>query len=308
MSRARPFVGRISASNHGFGRLGLVGLTALASAGCYALALVLAQIGLRSQSVLAGAIVSLPTTAVALWAIGVVWLDVRSFDAHAATIFAGIGLLFPVSVTLLSFQGNRLLGPNLAGALGNATPLFAVAFGIAILGDHLTIARSIGLATILAGVALLSVRGRLETRRHSVLAFAVPLVAAVIRGFVQPVVKIGLALWPQPLAATTIGYTASAFVILAVALVVGRGRLPAIDWRAAPLFACVGLLNGASVLLLYAALVMGRVSFVAPLVAIYPLFTLVFSAMLLRGERLGSKLVLGIAVTVAGVALLLATS
>ncbi len=284
----------------------MVALTALASASCYALALVLAQIGLRGQSVLAGATVSLPITAAALLLVGLFGLDLAGFDSRAAAIFAGTGLFFPVAVTLLSFQGNRLLGPNLAGALGNATPLFAVAFGILILGDHLTLQGTAGLASILGGVALLSIPGRLEARRWTAAALAIPLGAAIIRGTVQPVMKLGLAFWPEPLAATVISYTASASVMLAVSLVLGRGRLLLPELRSVPVFACVGLLNGASVLLLYSALAIGRVSLVAPLVAIYPLFTLAFSAVLLRGEILHARLLAGIAATVLGVVLLLA--
>jgi drug/metabolite transporter (DMT)-like permease len=284
----------------------MVALTALASASCYALALVLAQIGLRGQSVLAGATVSLPITAAALLIVGLFGLDPAGFDSRATAIFAGTGLFFPVAVTLLSFQGNRLLGPNLAGALGNATPLFAVAFGILILGDHLTLQGTAGLASILGGVALLSIPGRLEARRWTAAALAIPLGAAIIRGTVQPVMKLGLAFWPEPLAATVISYTASASVMLAVSLVLGRGRLLLPELRSVPVFACVGLLNGASVLLLYSALAIGRVSLVAPLVAIYPLFTLAFSAVLLRGEILHARLLAGIAATVLGVILLLA--
>jgi drug/metabolite transporter (DMT)-like permease len=284
----------------------MVAVTALASAACYALALVLAQIGLRGQSVLAGATVSLPTTAFVLCLIGVARLDPANSDPRAAAIFAGTGLFFPVAVTLLSFQGNRLLGPNLAGALGNATPLFAVTFGILILGDHLTVQSALGLACILGGVALLSIPGKLEARRWTAAALAVPLAAAIIRGTVQPVMKLGLAFWPEPLAATVISYAASASVMLGVSLVLGRGRLLLPEPRAMPLFACVGLLNGASVLLLYSALAIGRVSVVAPLVAIYPLFTLAFSTVLLRGEILHARLLAGIAATVLGVVLLLA--
>ena len=286
----------------------MVALTALASAGCYALALVLAQIGLRQQSPLAGALISLPVSALAMAAVAALRLDLSGYDGRALATFLGCGTLFPVSVTLLSFQANRLLGPNLAGALGNATPIFAVAFGMVILGDRLSVEQAAGLAIVLGGIALLSLRGRLETGRAPVLALGIPLAGAAIRGVVQPVIKIGLALWPEPLAATAIGYGASATVILLVGVAAGRGRLRTVERRAVPLFAAVGLLNGASVLLLYSALAMGRVSVVAPLVAIYPLFTLAFSRVFLRGEPLGPRLVAGIAATVLGVALLLATS
>ena len=66
----------------------------------------------------------------------------------------------------------------------------------------------------------------------------------------------------------------------------------------------VGLLNGLAVLLMYAALAHGPVALVAPLVACYPLATLAFSRLLGTG---GVSLTagLGVAITVAGVALLL---
>jgi hypothetical protein len=38
-------------------------------------------------------------------------------DLSAAGLFAVIGLLFPAAVTLLNFESNRLMGPNIAGAV-----------------------------------------------------------------------------------------------------------------------------------------------------------------------------------------------
>jgi uncharacterized membrane protein len=280
---------------------------ALASAASYALALVLAQIGLRYQSALAGATVSLPTTAAALWLMALASLDFHGFERHAAALFAGIGVLFPVAVTILSFESNRHLGPNIAGALGNATPLIAVLFGVLILGERLTLDRGLGLALIVGGVVLLSTRGRLDARRWSRWALLLPLSAALIRGLVQPLMKLGLALWPEPVAATLISYTISAVVILAITT--ARGQLPGrnLHPKGAPLFAMVGLLNGGSVLLMYSALAKDRVSLVAPLIAVYPLFTLAFGAVLLRSETLHLRLIAGIALTVIGVAVTVAS-
>ena len=67
----------------------------------------------------------------------------------------------------------------------------------------------------------------------------------------------------------------------------------------APLFAVA-----AAMLLMYAALVDGEVSLVAPIVAGYPLFTLLLSALFLGDERLAGRHLLGVAITVAGVVLL----
>ena len=70
-------------------------------------------------------------------------------------------------------------------------------------------------------------------------------------------------------------------------------------------FVPVGLLNGLSVLAMYAALARGPVAIVAPLVACYPLATLAFSRVLLGSGGLTWSAGLGVAITVAGVALLL---
>jgi len=62
-----------------------------------------------------------------------------------------------------------------------------------------------------------------------------------------------------------------------------------------------------AVLCLYQALGVGSVTVVAPLVACYPLATLAFSRLFLGGETIGRQTVVGVAIVVAGVALLLGT-
>jgi drug/metabolite transporter (DMT)-like permease len=70
-------------------------------------------------------------------------------------------------------------------------------------------------------------------------------------------------------------------------------------------FTLVGIANGAATFLLYAALGLGPITLVAPLVALFPLIAVVLSLLLLRGERLHALGLLGIAVSVGGVILLL---
>jgi uncharacterized membrane protein len=78
----------------------------------------------------------------------------------------------------------------------------------------------------------------------------------------------------------------------------------AIDRRGIYWFMLVGFCNGLGVLAMYAALNAGRVSVVSPLVATYPLVTLTLSAIFLREERFGRRVLLGVALTVAGVVVL----
>ena len=70
-------------------------------------------------------------------------------------------------------------------------------------------------------------------------------------------------------------------------------------------FTAVGIFNGAATLLLYAALGLGSITVVAPLVALFPLFALMLSLVFLRNEHLPVVGLLGIVVSVAGVIVLL---
>jgi drug/metabolite transporter (DMT)-like permease len=123
---------------------------------------------------------------------------------------------------------------------------------------------------------------------------------------VQPAVKVGLAAWNSPLAAVAIGYAVSAVVVGAVAAVRSRGRPGAFNRRGAAWFVAVGVCNVAAVFTLYAALARGPVTLVSPVVASYPLITLAVGWVVLHAARPGPGVLVGVAVTVAGIVLLLA--
>jgi drug/metabolite transporter (DMT)-like permease len=277
---------------------------ALGAASCLGLSLVLTQLGLRRLSALRGACISVPSTALAYLLLALPLFDASRFQAHSALLFTVSGCLFPATVTLLTFEANRRVGPSLTGAFGNLSPPCAILFAMLLLGEVPRAGQLGGMAVILAGVALIiGAPGRIPIHGFG-WAIGLLLAAALIRGFVQPLIKLGLAGWPDPFAASLIGYLMSATVILTTgSLREGRAILPARDsgwiW-----FVPVGLLNGLAVLLMYAALAHGPVALVAPLVACYPLATLAFSRLLGTG---GVSLTagLGVAITVAGVALLL---
>lgn len=289
-------------------------LLSLGSACCFALALVLTRFGLRSLAPVNGAAISVPTTALLFLALTPLTIDGDAYDAGSARLFGIAGLFFPIAVTLLTYSGNRHLGPSVTGALGNLSPLFAVGLAILLLGETPRSAQAAGMLVIIGGVVLIMLgqaRARGRGQAHAALlsgapawAFLLPLAAALLRGVVQPVVKLGLAAWPNPFAAVTIGYAVSAVVALGAAALFGRGggKLS----RNALWFIGVGVANGLAVLTLYAALARGPVAIVAPLVASYPLATILFDRLLSRDSALGAATLGGILVTVLGVALLLA--
>lgn len=280
---------------------------ALTSALCFGVALVLTHIGLRYIPPLSGAAISIPSSTLLFIAIAPIVLGGRPIVWAAVPIFAAVGILYPAAVTLLTFAANRALGPVITSSLGNLAPLFAVGFAVVILGEPLLYAQIGGLLVTVAGVVIVSVTRGLGVVAHwRSWALLLPLAAAAVRGFIQPSVKVGLAIWPSPFAAVLTSYIVSSLII------VGASRLQSGRFLAiAPLrghlwFVLIGVLNGLAVLLLYAALANGPVALVAPLVATYPLVTIVGSKLLQGKIEGGPWLAIGVALTVLGVVLLLA--
>ena len=285
----------------------MVIILVLSSAFGLALALVLTQFGLRTHTPLGGACISVPTTTLLFLTLSPLTIDFSEWHNGSAVLFFAVGLLFPATVTLLTFTSNRLTGPNITGALGNLTPLFAVAMAVLFLGEKPTMGQLTGIATVFIGIALL-LNGGNQFRTFSIAAWSValPLLAALIRGLVQPVIKLGLEDWPNPFAAVTLGYLVSTLLILTVGVIKGaRPKLPENrDWT---WFVLVGLANGIAVLCLYAALKLGSVTFVAPMVACYPLFTLVLNRVIFGSRHVSAPVVVGVMTTVAGVAFLVSS-
>jgi drug/metabolite transporter (DMT)-like permease len=282
-------------------------LLALCASFLFGLALVLTQFGLNYLPPRRGAAVSIPTSAILFLVVAPFMLDWKEWNPSGALIFALVGLLFPATVTLLTFEANRLMGPSVSGALSNLTPVFAVLVAALLLGEVPRPLQALGIAMVVIGVIILSVdRHWLGTRWHYG-AILLPIGIAAIRGLTHPVTKLGLTLWSDPFAAALIGYLMSSLVVTVVARL-GKNPPPKGDHNVGRLwFACVGACNGLGVLAFYAALARGPVLLVSPLVATYPLVTLAFSAILLRSAHVTIALIIGVAITVAGVILLVGT-
>lgn len=276
---------------------------ALGSAFCYALGLVLAQFGFRTETPIGGACISVPTTMVVFVALSPWTVDFGQWNTQSAAVFAGVGLMFPALATFMTFAANRLIGPSITGTFSNMTPVFAIVFAMLLLGETPTFLQVLGVAAVVTGAALVVLgRGALVPLGAG-WAMALPLVVAAMRALAQAVVKIGLVQWPSSFAAVTIGYVMSALMVLSVGW--ARGELPAWGWHRERLwFAIVGVLNGLSVLLVYAALTRGTVTVVSALVACFPLFVVVLNRMV-RGDRSLTVMVgTGVLVTVAGIVVL----
>jgi drug/metabolite transporter (DMT)-like permease len=277
-------------------------LYAVLSAALFGAALVTTHFGLKLLDSAMGARVSIPTAALLFWLLAP-FVDMAGWETAAIGIFVLVGLFFPAAVTLLTFEANQRLGPTATGTVGSTAPLFAVLGAALFLGEALGLRELFATSLIVLGSVLLSRPRGADPGRTRARALWLPWSAAALRGLAQVLSKTGLALWPNPFAAALVGYTVSSAVVCATGL--ARPARTNFNRRGASWFALTGLLNGAAVLCLYRALSTGTVILVSPIVATYPLFTLMLSALVLRGERVTGMLLCGVAVTVAGVILLL---
>jgi drug/metabolite transporter (DMT)-like permease len=278
-------------------------LLALVAAACFGGALVVTQFGLRHARPVVGATVSVTCTLLIWCALAPFMLDLRGWHVGALAIFAVVGLFYPAIVTLLTYESNRQLGPTLTGAVSCTAPLFAVLTAMLLLDERLALPTALGAGVIVVGLFMLMARAPLRTAPGWRLVL--PFSGAVLRGVAQTLTKFGLLLWPSPFTAALVGYTTSAAVMWGADAASSARAARRISRAGVLWFMAVGVLNGSAVLLMYHALNIGSVSAVSPIVATYPLFTMLFSAMFLRTETLSTKAVAGVILAISGVAVIL---
>jgi drug/metabolite transporter (DMT)-like permease len=280
-------------------------LLALAAATALGCGHVLTQFGLRHVHPLSGAAISIPTFSLVFLAASPFLLQGDAINWRAVPIFAAVGLVFPALLTILTFASNRALGPVVTGALGNLAPLFSVLLAVVILNEPLGALQLLGLVVIVSGVVFINVSRTHEFGNWRTWALLLPLSATAMRGVIPPVIKIGLEIWPNPLAAALTGYIFSTLTVMTLERVRNGRFIVAASWRGWFWFGLNGIFNGVGTLLLYAALGAGPVTLVAPLYASSPIITLIAAAIVLRQFRVSARLAVGTVLTVAGVVLIL---
>lgn len=282
-------------------------LFAFASAAFLGAAVVTSQLGLRTIDPLSGAAVSVPAFTLLFLLLSPILLAGEPVVWRGLPIFAAIGLFFPASLTLLAFASNRALGPVITSTLGNLAPLFSVALAVVLLHEPLRPAQLGGLLVAVVGAVIISVTRPRDLGHWRSWALLLPLAAALVRGVVPPIVKLGLDVWPSPLWACLIGYVMSSLVVLAVQRVRKGSFLvqaPVSGWL---WFVVTGVSNGLATLSMFAAVRHGPITLVSPIVATFPLVTVLLSAIMLKHIEITSRIVGGTLLTVAGVALVLAS-
>jgi len=202
------------------------------------------------------------------------------------------------------------IGSSLSNAFTNTRPLFAVLMAVAWLGETVTPGMAAGVLVLVFGLVVLSLSRGGDVSGWARTDLAFPLAAAVVFATGNVVRRFGFTVSPvTSLQAVTVGETAALCSMVGFAAATGRLGVDGAPRRALGYFAVNGTTAAVGLFAMFAALRAGPVSVVDPVTATAPLVTTAVAALALRDvERVTSRLVLGVVLVVAGVALLTATA
>ena len=278
---------------------------ALSNAFFFALHNMLTKKGLKYSNPPTAVLTSLAVNVVVLWGVSFLFLPVRLLTFSGAMLFVLVGIFQSGLTRLLTYKSIETVGVAITDPLRATTPMFSTFLAIVLLGEQMTLAIFFSTLLIITGITLLSLRGKLDTKIKMRYIFY-PLLASFIAGSSQIIRKFGLASMPSPILAAAVTATSSLVVVSAIMWCSGQRKMILdMDRRCLPYYLAAGLAISFGMVTIYYALDLGRVVVVIPLSSIGPLFTLLLTAIFLKGvERVTLKIVLGAALIISGAVLL----
>lgn len=195
------------------------------------------------------------------------------------------------------------IGASPATAIKNSAPVITTFLAALIYSEPVTPGRWLAVIGIVTGVVLVTWKPGAGIRHWFDIGVAAAFGAMLSYGVRPLFLKFGLEAADLPLTAAFVG----AIAALIYALIFGdrSGLLKAHTEPAFGLFVLSGVLQAIGFLALTLGLAGGEVSVVYPVTSSAPIFTLIFTWLLLRGkERLTWRIVLGAVLVVAGVIVL----
>lgn len=234
-------------------------------------------------------------------------------------VMAGSSALFwfilaGFSTTLLGrwvyFKNVALLGPSRASAWKNASPIYTLFLGFFLLGERPGLLAALGTAAVVIGLLFMSrekSQSMNEIRSSGKLRQAILLGVATGLAFSAGMLlrKAGLNLWPDAAAGSAIGGAAAMCAYMPFAA--ARGEVAALrkaSWAGVIAFVGAGLFSTLAQLFTFLSLRVSAAVTTQVIAAMEPLFTMLFSVMLLkRKESLTAHLLGSAALICLGVVL-----
>jgi drug/metabolite transporter (DMT)-like permease len=199
-----------------------------------------------------------------------------------------------------SFMSIDLLGASRSSALRGSSPVITTILAMVLYREEVSVLQWAAILAIVAGGVLVNWNPDADRRQWLGRGVFYALAAATSYGIRPLILKFGLNIADIPLAAACIG---AASALLYTLVREDRSQLLSTRIDAAFKFWVVsGLIGAVGLVSLTFALAQGDVSVVYPLTSSAPLFTVGFTAVMLRGvEQITARLILGTVLVVAGV-------
>ncbi|MSP38319.1 MAG: DMT family transporter [Deltaproteobacteria bacterium] len=280
-------------------------LVALASTAVYAAGNLYARVGLVHSTPLIVTLISLIVQTVVVWTILLARGGVPAIDSRALMIFIAVGAVLPI-VRLLSYIGIARIGSARSSSLRSTHPFFSAALAIAFLGEPAKHNVMLGTLLIVAGIFFTCWEPRENNVDAKPTDALYPLAAALMSGLIHPATRFALTGANQPIAYSAIVGMVSLLCLSAYFVLTGQVRRDVWPSRAALIpFVTASLLETVGFLLFSAAVSLGPVVLIAPIMATTPMWVLLGSIILLRDlEKVTLRTALGSSAVVGGTILL----
>jgi drug/metabolite transporter (DMT)-like permease len=259
--------------------------------------------GLVNSNALTGSVISLGTSAVIFWLLLLNFVPLSALGNPGVGYFVAGGVFAPAIGQTLGYIGMERIGVARSSAIVNTSPIFSSILAVLFLGEVWGFQNILGTCLVIAGVVILSCSKsvQLDWKKKDLIY---PILAAGVFGVSTNLRKTGLTLVPQPLlaAAVTVG---TAFLALMIIIHFQGGKKALrFDGESNRWLFGAALFNTGAILSFFAALNVGQIVRVEPVVACNPLLTILWSSIFLRQiERLTGRIISGALVTVAGTVL-----
>ena len=276
---------------------------ALVTAACFGLNPVVLKLGFARNgtsevALVIGLVITVPIYIVIAPLLG-------GFDFGAVTFPALVGFvlggLFGTGIgRRWMYIAIERIGASPATAIKNSAPVVTTFLAVLLLSEEVLLLQWLAIASIVVGITLVTWRQGEGIRQLLDVGVLAAVGSALSYGVRPLFLKFGLEQVDVPLTAAFIGAVA-ALVYVSLFTRVGRMR-EGLRGPSAPFFAAAGVLQAFGFLSLTFGLSTEDVSIVYPVTSSAPLFTLAFTALLLRGiERLTWRIVIGAMAVVGGV-------
>lgn len=276
----------------------MAGLFAIASCVLYGGGHVFVRRALAFTNSYSAAMLAFQVNALLLWLLTLFIFPSSIVLSSTLLIFILDGALIAPTGRMALYEGFDRVGVSRAAPISGSSPLFAALLAVIFLREKLTLPILLGTISIVLGIAFISQQegAHHKFRRRDILF---PLLAAFVWGVGPNIRRWGITSGVHPVLGAAISSSMAA--ILVPVMLHSIGRSPYLDRKACAYIIPAGIINGLGFLLNFFALGRGEVVVVAPLLAIYPLFSLLFSFIFLRKmERITGRVVGGAILLVAG--------